>query len=95
VLDANKDKRVTLEDVLTAARRYLSFNKKQIIYTPMVEEKLNVARRLFKKFDVERKGYLTEKQVPNLLNETYKCLGKTFDPTPEDIKSWVRFQLCR
>lgn len=55
----------------------------------MVEERLAVARRLFKQFDVERKGYLTEKQVPNLLSETYRCLGKTFTATPEDVKSWV------
>ena len=55
----------------------------------MVEERLAVARRLFKQFDVERKGYLTEKQVPNLLSETYKCLGKTFTATNEDVKSWV------
>jgi hypothetical protein len=34
----------------------------------MVEERLAVARRLFKQFDVEKKGILTEKQVPNLLS---------------------------
>jgi hypothetical protein len=55
----------------------------------MVEERLAVARRLFKQFDVDKKGYLTEKQVPNLLNETYKTLGKTFHATEEDVKSWV------
>jgi hypothetical protein len=95
VLDANRDRKITQEDILVAARRYLNFNKKVIIYTPVVEERLNVARRLFKKFDVERKGYLTEKQVPNLLNETYKCLGKTFISTPEDVKSWVCLRLFR
>jgi len=68
VLDSNRDQRITEEDIMVAARRYLSFEKKQIIYTPMVEERLAVARRLFKQFDVERKGYLTEKQVPNLLS---------------------------
>lgn len=55
----------------------------------MVEERLAVARRLFKQFDVDKKGYLTEKQVPNLLAETYKSLGKNFMATEEDIKSWV------
>jgi Ca2+-binding EF-hand superfamily protein len=55
----------------------------------MVEERLAVARRLFKQFDVDKKGYLTEKQVPNLLAETYKSLGKSFMATEEDIKSWV------
>lgn len=66
---------------MAAARRYLSFDKKLIVYAPIVEERLAVARRLFKQFDVERKGYLTEQQVPNLLSETYKCLGKTFTAT--------------
>ncbi len=47
----------------------------------MVEERLSVARRLFKQFDVEKKGYLTEKQVPNLLSETYKTLGRDFKAT--------------
>lgn len=81
MLDGNRDGRISQEDLIHAARRYLSFEKKQIVYTPMVEERLAVARRLFKQFDVERKGYLTEKQVPNLLSETYKCLGKTFTAT--------------
>ena len=40
-----------------------------------------VARRLFNQFDVQKKGYLTEKQVPNLLGETYRSLGKTFNAT--------------
>ena len=81
VLDYNRDNRVTKEDIFSAAKRYLNFEKKQIVYTPMVEERLAVARRLFKQFDVERKGYLTEKQVPNLLTETYRCLNKTFQAT--------------
>lgn len=55
----------------------------------MVLERLAVARRLFQQFDKEKKGYLTEKQVPYLLEETYRSLGKTFSATEEDIKSWV------
>lgn len=55
----------------------------------MVLERLAVARRLFNQFDVEKKGYLTEKQVPNLLSETYRSLGRTFNATEEDVKSWV------
>ena len=68
MLDGNRDDRISQEDLINAARRYLSFEKKQIVYAPIVEERLAVARRLFKQFDVERKGYLTEKQVPNLLS---------------------------
>ena len=58
-MDYNRDNRITQDDILSAARRYLNFQKKQIVYTPMVEERLAVARRLFKKFDVEKRGYLT------------------------------------
>lgn len=53
---------------MTAARRYLTFNRKQIIYIPMVEERLAAAERLLKQFNGKQKGYLTEKQVPNLLS---------------------------
>ncbi len=88
-MDQNRDGRVTEEDILSLCRRYLSCEKRPIAFTPMVEERLAVARRLFKQFDVDKKGYLTEKQVPNLLAETYKSLGKSFMATEEDIKSWV------
>ena len=64
----SRDKRIDSQDIYFLCRRYLNCEKKPIIYTPMVEERLSVARRLFKQFDVEKKGYLTEKQVPNLLS---------------------------
>jgi Ca2+-binding EF-hand superfamily protein len=67
-MDQNRDGRVTEEDILSLCRRYLSCEKRPIAFTPMVEERLAVARRLFKQFDVEKKGILTEKQVPNLLS---------------------------
>lgn len=81
-MDQNtRDKRINEDDILSLCRRYLNCEKKPIVYTPMVEERLSVARRLFKQFDVEKKGYLTEKQVPNLLSETYKTLGREFKAT--------------
>ena len=44
---------------------------------------------------MEKKGFLTEKQVPNLLSETYKTLGRDFKATEDDIKSWVIVDLVR
>lgn len=88
-MDQNMDSRVTEDDVLSLCRRYLNCDKRPITYTPVVLERLAVARRLFQQFDVEKKGYLTEKQVPNLLGETYRTLGRTFNATEEDVKSWV------
>lgn len=48
----------------------------------MVEERLEVARRLFKRFDITNSGFLTKNEVnnieiiiikvPGLLRETYK-----------------------
>ena len=67
-MDQNMDGRVSEEDVTSLCRRYLTCDKRPITYTPMVMERLAVARRLFQQFDVEKKGYLTEKQVPNLLS---------------------------
>lgn len=80
-MDQNRDKRVTQDDVLALCRRYLSFERRTINYTPTVEEKLAVARRLFKQFDVQKNGYLTAKQVPYLLKETYRSLGRDFNAT--------------
>ena len=67
-MDNNRDKRVNEEDIYQLSKRYLNCDKKPIVYTPLVEERLSVARRLFKQFDIEKKGFLTEKQVPNLLS---------------------------
>lgn len=36
VLDANHDNRITKDDIVSVARRYLNFEKKQIVYTPIV-----------------------------------------------------------
>lgn len=94
-MDQNRDGRVSEEDIVSLCRRYLSLDKRPITYTPSVEERLAVARRLFKQFDVEKKGFLTERQVPNLLNETYRALGKSFLATEEDVKSWVSGGLGR
>lgn len=93
VYDGNRDGRVTIEDVVSMASRYLAYENKKIVYTRHVQEKLDVARRLFKMFDTHKRGYLTEKEVPYLLNETYKALGKNdFIATQEDVRSWVRYR---
>ena len=80
---------------MSLASRYLGVEPKKIIYTKAVQEKLDVARRLFKMFDVEKRGYLTDKEVPNLLNKTYETLGKSYIASNEDIQSWVVLWLFR
>jgi len=51
-----------------------------------IQQKLDVARRLFKIFDLDQNGYITDNEVPNALKETYKQIGVDYSPTPYDIK---------
>lgn len=50
---------------------------------------MDVARRLFQQFDRDRSGYLTEDEIPGILIETYKEMGQVFNPTKDDVRSWV------
>lgn len=47
-------------------------------------------KRLFKKFDKDNSGYLTEEEIPFMLEETYKEVGQSYKPTKEDVKSYMR-----
>lgn len=58
-------------------------------YTRIAQQRLDVARRLFQKFDKDRSGYLTEEEIPGILIETYKEMGQSFNPTRDDVRSWV------
>ncbi len=60
-------------------------------YTAAVMQRLEVARRLFKKFDKDGGGSLTMDEVGPLLVETYKeTMGMPdFQPTEEDVASFM------
>ncbi len=47
----------------------------------MAQKRLDVVRRLFEKFDKDKSGYLTETEVPFILEETYKEMGQVYKPT--------------
>lgn len=72
-------------------------SKKEVVkravrkYTPAVMQRLEVARRLFKKFDKDNGGTLTIDEVGPLLVETYReTMGMPdFSPTQEDITSFM------
>lgn len=72
-------------------------SKKEVVkravrkYTPAVMQRLEVARRLFKKFDKDNGGTLTIEEVGPLLVETYKeTMGMPdFNPTTEDVTSFM------
>lgn len=55
-----------------------------------MKQRLEVAKRLFMRFDTDRSGYLSEQEIPNLLVETYKMIGMEYEATKEDIESWMQ-----
>ena len=59
VLDFNKDGKVTFEDFENLAIKFLVKNESRN-YTKKVKERLQVAKRLFDKFDKDKSGYLSE-----------------------------------
>lgn len=48
-----------------------------------------MARRLFNKFDEDGSGFITDEEVRGLLIETYKQVGVVYEPTEQDVRSWV------
>lgn len=60
------------------------------VYSPQVEQRLDVARRLFRMFDRDGSGFLDEDEIPGLIIETYKAMGiNNFMPSRDDVKSWL------
>ena len=58
---------------------------------PVARTRLEVARRLFKQFDVDKSGFLDETEVGPLITETYRQMGVyDFEPTSEDIEVFMR-----
>nr|P20473.2 RecName: Full=23 kDa calcium-binding protein; AltName: Full=TCBP-23; Contains: RecName: Full=12 kDa calcium-binding protein; AltName: Full=TCBP-12 [Tetrahymena thermophila]AAA30129.1 calcium-binding protein (TCBP-23) [Tetrahymena thermophila] len=53
------------------------------------EMKLDVARRLFAKYDSDKSGQLEEKEVYGVITETYKQMGMDYKPTEADVKLWM------
>jgi Ca2+-binding EF-hand superfamily protein len=47
----------------------------------VARKRIDVARRLFKMFDKDNNGYLTEDEIPFILQETYKEMGQNFQPS--------------
>ena len=51
---------------------------------------MEVARRLFEKFDRNGDKSLTRNEIEPLIIETYKNMGMTYTPSKEDIDSWMK-----
>jgi len=96
ILDRNNDGKITLADVEDLALKYLvgerfefKSEKPKKAYNPEVEQRLDVARRIFKKFDADGSGFIEENEVPALLTETYANIGVNYKPTSEDVRVWI------
>ncbi|EAS07272.1 EF-hand pair protein (macronuclear) [Tetrahymena thermophila SB210] len=103
ILDANKDKSITQEDFEALAIKYLCNKidlKAQVTqvqqqeepvkrYSKAVEQRLDVARRLFKKFDRDQSGVISRDEVPQLLEDTYRELGMNQKVSKQDIDDWM------
>jgi Ca2+-binding EF-hand superfamily protein len=48
----------------------------EIINNPIYVEQLDVARRLFAKYDTNNSGYLERSEVAKLLEDTYQTMSK-------------------
>ena len=68
-MDADGDGVVSERDCEALAIRYILGLQERVqpVYTKVVQERLNVARRLFKKFDTDNSGFLTDDEIPPLL----------------------------
>ncbi|KAL4493640.1 hypothetical protein ABPG72_004133 [Tetrahymena utriculariae] len=60
-------------------------------FNPQVELKLDVARRLFAKYDTDKSGELEENEVYGIICDTYRNIGITdFRPTVDDVRMWIQ-----
>ena len=103
ILDRNNDGKITLQDIEELAVKYLvgeikmerkerteGVKKAAPVYNPQIQQRLEVARRLFRMFDRDSSGFLDEEEIPNLMIETYKAMGmNNYQPSKDDVKSWL------
>jgi Ca2+-binding EF-hand superfamily protein len=56
----------------------------------IARKRIDVARRLFKMFDKDENGYLTEGEIPLIIQETYREMGQNYQPSREDVRSYMK-----
>lgn len=56
----------------------------------MARKRLDVVRRLFQQFDKDNSGFLTEQEIPLMLQETYKDINQNYKVSQDDVKSYMR-----
>ena len=100
-LDQNRDGQVTLADIEALAIKYLVGSRPRVeklkmavvtrTLTSEAQHRLDVARRLFKRFDTDGSNFIEEKEVTNIIKESYKIMGmENFSPSEEDVRIWIQ-----
>ena len=71
---------------------YYSCKRNDMYYTMVlkfgkskVDEELLRARQIFRKYDINRSGYLERHEIIPMMTDSYKLLNKNFTPTDADI----------
>ncbi|KAM3144417.1 hypothetical protein pb186bvf_003581 [Paramecium bursaria] len=97
ILDKKQQGKVHSDEIEKLVQRYFSGNPpaQPVKRVPeklsrIAQERLEVARRIFKMVDSDGSGFLTKEEVPQLLKETYKTMGMdNYEPTEEDVTIWI------
>jgi len=55
-----------------------------------VMRRLEVARRLFSRFDNDQSGYLGREEVKLLVQETYNQMGMNYSMAEKEVDDWIR-----
>ena len=60
--------------------------------TPLIDEEAaeQLGRRSLMMLDVTKRGHLEADEIVNAMRETYRLLGKAYDPSPEEIKQTIQ-----
>ncbi|KRX07285.1 hypothetical protein PPERSA_06900 [Pseudocohnilembus persalinus] len=105
ILDRNGDGRITYDDIEQTCIRYLcpsaqltpqgtqyqEQQKQQKRISQQAQRHLDVAERLFARFDKDNSGYLDTQEVRHLLAATYQEMGMpNFTPSDDDVTVWIR-----
>lgn len=57
--------------------------------TNEAQSRLDVARRLFSRFDADNSKFIDQTEVPNIIIESYKIMGMNVTPTKNDVENWM------
>lgn len=55
-----------------------------------VEDELSRAKKLFKKYDVNKSGYLERSEITAMMRDSYKAMRKAFNPSEAQIDQFIK-----